>query len=453
MKKNEHSIKRYLLAEFNWRRFWFLPGMVIVGLLSACNVPAAAEANMPNPAAQFCEARGYAYDIRSDSEGNQYGVCVFSPGDECDGWAYYRGECGPGSTPTQSPADPTLPPAPTATALPELETYRNDTFRIELKYPAVWDLQINSLGNYTPQSTLLQFSRENWLLSIHVKLRSDVTITGGGLGAGDTQKYDPIALFGSSIEGNALVYNGKIKSIWYGIKTSDLEIFARLVDNEQVDYSAVEIGEELTLEVKGILESMIRTGDPLPLPQPTSFPAPTQAPAPTTCSMNPQLVVGSQAEITPGDPNTLRSEPGQVVNSLVIGYIPGGAVVDVLDGPVCKSGYQWWKVEYQEMLGWTAEGYGGTYWVLPYLAADGEEVDGWVGVVVSADDLPQVDDYFQMMDQNGSRYGIHSLDPDLKDALEAYRDTGTVIQVWGTLYRGRMDAYNTQIEVTRLEEF
>lgn len=438
----------------NSRKYIFSACLILaVSVLSACNMPAAAEANMPNPAAQFCEDRGYTYTIRSDSEGNQSGVCVFSPGDECDGWAYYRGDCEPGPFPTQPSADPTQVPSPTATSLPELETYRDDTFRFELNYPAGWDLEASSLGNHTPQSALLQLSRGNWLLSIHVKILGDVTITGGGLGAGDTQEFDPITILGSTIEGNSLVYQGKLKSIWYGLETSDLEIYARLVDNSQADYSTVEIGDEIIAEIKGILESLIRVGAPLPVSQPTAPAAPTQAPNPTTCSLQPQLVVGSQAEVTPGLPNTLRSEPGWDNGSQVIGYIPGGEVVDVLDGPICRSGYYWWKVEYQLLTGWTAEGFEGTYWLLPYGAADGEEVDGWVGVVIGTEELAQVDDYFQMMDQNGSRYGIDSLDPDLRDALEAYRDTGTVIQIWGTLYRGRMDAYNTQIEVTRLEEF
>jgi putative hemolysin len=433
--------------------------LLVGSSLSACNLPAPANANMPNPAAQFCESRGFIYQIRSDAAGNQYGVCIYSSDDECDAWAYYQGECEPQVDPTLPPTAPTELPAPTGTALPELETYRDDTFRFELTYPPTWNLQASSLGDFTPQSTLLQLSRDNWLFSIHVKRIGDHTVTGGGLGAGDIQSFDPITILGSGTQGNSLHYENKIKSIWYAAETTDLEIYAKLDDSGQGDYSAIQVSDEIIQDVKNILESLIRTGEPLPTPRPTSFFAPTETPLPLSCNMNPQLIVGSQAQITPGLPNTLRSSPGRESDSSIIGSIPSGGIIDVLDGPVCKSGYNWWKVEYGSLVGWTAEGFGGTYWILTYQSSgegedpESEEVDGWVGVVVSAEDLPQVDDYFQMMDQNGSRYGIHSLDADLREALEDYRDTGTALKIWGTLYRGRMDAYNTQIEVTSLEEF
>jgi len=52
--------------------------------------------NIANPAAVYCEKQGYTLEIRIDSEGNQYGVCIFPDGSECDEWAYFRGECAPG---------------------------------------------------------------------------------------------------------------------------------------------------------------------------------------------------------------------------------------------------------------------------------------------------------------------------------------------------------------------
>lgn len=50
--------------------------------------------NLPNPASLYCQKLGYKLEIRKDKEGNEYGVCIFPDGKECDEWAFFREECG-----------------------------------------------------------------------------------------------------------------------------------------------------------------------------------------------------------------------------------------------------------------------------------------------------------------------------------------------------------------------
>lgn len=50
------------------------------------------EAGLPNPASVFCEEQGGTVEIRDESAG-QVGFCVFPDGNECEEWAFYRGEC------------------------------------------------------------------------------------------------------------------------------------------------------------------------------------------------------------------------------------------------------------------------------------------------------------------------------------------------------------------------
>ncbi len=74
--------------------------MVAALALAGCggrgSEPAGGAVGMPNPASVHCEEQGYTLEIRTASDGGQYGVCIFDDGTECEEWAYFRGECSPG---------------------------------------------------------------------------------------------------------------------------------------------------------------------------------------------------------------------------------------------------------------------------------------------------------------------------------------------------------------------
>jgi putative hemolysin len=90
--------------------------------------PASQGGSMPNPASAFCEQQGYQSEIRTASDGSQAGVCIFPDGSECDEWAYFRGECQPGTpvSPTSSPQD----------NLQGWSTYTNDQLGYSFSYPS-----------------------------------------------------------------------------------------------------------------------------------------------------------------------------------------------------------------------------------------------------------------------------------------------------------------------------
>lgn len=77
----------------------------------------------------------------------------------------------------------------------------------------------------------------------------------------------------------------------------------------------------------------------------------------------------------------------------------------------------------------------------------------WIGVLVSNPPDAQFDDYFQTMDQNGTRYGVDGADDVIREQLSAYRDTGVTIQIWGSLQKDVPDAYGIQILVTRIAPY
>lgn len=84
---------------------------------------------------------------------------------------------------------------------------------------------------------------------------------------------------------------------------------------------------------------------------------------------------------------------------------------------------------------------------------EAEPVDGWQGVIYSRSQPAGSggDDFFVLAGEYPVEYGIWSQDEALLTDLEALRDTGTPIQIWGDLVAGIPDWAGTQIRVARFE--
>lgn len=86
----------------------------------------------------------------------------------------------------------------------------------------------------------------------------------------------------------------------------------------------------------------------------------------SACYQPTRLSAGYQARVTtwPNLPNRLRSGAGY--HQSIIGRIPAGGVFHVIEGPRCVNNLNWWRVNYNGVVGWTAEGNGyNSYWVEP----------------------------------------------------------------------------------------
>jgi WD40 repeat protein len=95
-----------------------------------------------------------------------------------------------------------------------------------------------------------------------------------------------------------------------------------------------------------------------------------ECPADFAGYLTPRLEVGGQATLDVGStPSRVRQSPG--INAEQVGILNGGAVADVIGGPLCGDELVWWQVSFLNIEGWTAEGeLPDTYFVEPVEAAE-----------------------------------------------------------------------------------
>jgi putative hemolysin len=81
-----------------------------------------------------------------------------------------------------------------------------------------------------------------------------------------------------------------------------------------------------------------------------------------------------------------------------------------------------------------------------------EEIADWRGVIKSTEPGAQYDDCFELW-TNGQKiyFGIDSKDPAVKAQIEALRDSGKIVHLYGTLLSNVPDYNGSQVLVDRIE--
>lgn len=85
----------------NKKLFWVIVFVfiVLIGVVIALIILKDKEINnkgnnqIANPASVYCIENGGKLEIREDGNKNQYGICIFPDGKECEEWKYLGGEC------------------------------------------------------------------------------------------------------------------------------------------------------------------------------------------------------------------------------------------------------------------------------------------------------------------------------------------------------------------------
>ena len=79
------------------------------------------------------------------------------------------------------------------------------------------------------------------------------------------------------------------------------------------------------------------------------------------CNIATRLQVDGYGQVSSTIPSRLRNEP--TTRGEQIGQVDPLDIFQVIDGPICADGFNWWQVEVNNLVGWLAEGDADRYYV------------------------------------------------------------------------------------------
>jgi putative hemolysin len=183
----------------------------------------APQPNMPNPASVYCEQQGYRLEVRTAADGSQSGACIFPDGNECDEWAYFRGECSPAAQ-GGSPASPTE--IPTALPIDPADyqgwwTYTHAVYGFSIMLPEDWVVEeITTNDTLMNGHTLsLHPSYASGMENIRMTFRragEEALLWPTGVGQGEFVSQGTLQVAGQPAQRVLLVCpSGEVTAIWY----------------------------------------------------------------------------------------------------------------------------------------------------------------------------------------------------------------------------------------------
>jgi len=183
-----------------------------------------------NPASKNCIEKGGKLDIRSDSSGGQFGVCVFPSGKECEEWALMRGQCGPENGSANA-----------GTA------YRNVQYGFTFNYPQAWKLQ-ETAG--TPLTVTL--TNGNHVLRLQVKRVSEnASFAADAPQGGEISQQGSLVVLGQVVPLQVVTLEGKLKSAAVNLRNGEVLFRFQLDDSADPEISA-----DRLQEVQGMITSL-----------------------------------------------------------------------------------------------------------------------------------------------------------------------------------------------------